>query len=322
MFFDVTTQRIWYVLCAVITINICFFAFTPLSFDTDGLGSEVGPLAVIIFNHALIYFVIRYRDIQSVWVRKLKGFLEALAFVYIVNTIGPMYNHLTMTIPFPMQDDFLAQMDEAIGVDWYAYFSWVHDNPSFINIMEEAYNRLGIVYFCGLTYLILAGDFERARFYTEIFFFTGVAFITVGAAFPALAAADRYVVDIASYTNFPKPPGIYHIEYLEMLRGPKEQLSLAAGPAAGLVTFPSYHSATGFLLVFCTFRTKIFWPMTIYAIIMIAATPVFGGHYFIDIFVGGAVAVASAWALARTERYRGLFDRPNTQTTTAEAKIA
>lgn len=322
MFFDVTTQRIWYMLGAVIAINIGFFVLTPIRFDPDGLSSELGTLAPIVFNFVLLNLLIRYRNIQSIWVRKLKACLEALVFVYLVSSIGAMYNILTMTLPFPMQDDLLARMDEALKIDWFAYFNWVNDNPSFIEPMQIAYDALGLVYFAGLIYLILAGDFERARFYTEIFFFTGVAYITVGAAFPALAAADRYIVDIASYTNFQKPPGVYHIEYFELLRGPKEQLSVALGPAAGLVTFPSYHSAAGLLLVFCLFRTKIFWPITIFSTIMLAATPVFGGHYFIDIFVGGAIALVAAWALSQTERHRGLFDKPDTLKASAEVKIA
>ncbi|MEO1377907.1 MAG: hypothetical protein AAFW70_27235, partial [Cyanobacteria bacterium J06635_10] len=49
-----------------------------------------------------------------------------------------------------------------LKIDWFAYFNWVNDNPSFIEPMQIAYDALGLVYFAGLIYLILAGDFERA----------------------------------------------------------------------------------------------------------------------------------------------------------------
>jgi len=78
----------------------------------------------------------------------------------------------------------------------------------------------------------------------------------------------------------------------------------------GLVTFPSYHTASGILLCAALFRTWMFWPALVYSTVMIASAPIFGGHYFIDLFAGAGLALAVVWWNANRPAYRGLFVAP------------
>lgn len=46
---------------------------------------------------------------------------------------------------------------------------------------------------------------------------------------------------------------------------------------------------------------------------MIASTPVLGGHYFVDLIAGTAVAALVAWAFGSLPVYKGMFAQPGTE---------
>ncbi|HTV72074.1 MAG TPA: phosphatase PAP2 family protein [Rhizobiaceae bacterium] len=78
----------------------------------------------------------------------------------------------------------------------------------------------------------------------------------------------------------------------------------------GLVTFPSFHTAAGIVVAWCLRRTLFYWPGVVYSVAMIASTPVFGGHYFIDVIAGAFVAFAVLAMVARFPRYSQLHAIP------------
>jgi membrane-associated phospholipid phosphatase len=67
----------------------------------------------------------------------------------------------------------------------------------------------------------------------------------------------------------------------------------------GIISFPSFHAASAFLYVWALWRVRGFrWVTIAINTLMIAATPVIGAHYIIDI-VGGAVVTAGSVLLAK-----------------------
>ena len=73
---------------------------------------------------------------------------------------------------------------------------------------------------------------------------------------------------------------------------------------AGIVTFPSFHACSAVLYAWALWPVWWMRPIALLANgAMLASTPVDGGHYFIDLFAGIAVAVvAIAAARAVTRR--------------------
>jgi membrane-associated phospholipid phosphatase len=66
---------------------------------------------------------------------------------------------------------------------------------------------------------------------------------------------------------------------------------------SGLTAFPSYHCVAGLLFLWAVWpmrRLRI--PAAIAALLLIAATPIFGGHYIADLCGGLLVAVLSTVA--------------------------
>jgi membrane-associated phospholipid phosphatase len=211
-----------------------------------------------------------------------------------------------MTVDFPLADDLLDGWDKALGLDWPGYFSFVASQPWLRDAMAWSYTSL--TFLSVLSYLVMALtlDIRRSIYFLETFTLTAVFCTTVGALFPARAAVDRYFGPSADFSAFPLEPGLYHLPSLERLRdgGPVE---LVVGYLPGLVTFPSFHTAAGVLLVAATWRTPLVVPAFLYVILMIGSTPVFGGHYFVDLIAGAAVALLIAVALARLARFRPVF---------------
>jgi membrane-associated phospholipid phosphatase len=76
---------------------------------------------------------------------------------------------------------------------------------------------------------------------------------------------------------------------------------------AGLVTFPSFHAASAALYAWAFWSVRWFRPVAVVAnAMMLAATPIDGGHYFIDLIAGIVAAVlaimAAKWASRRLAR--------------------
>src|SRR5439155_17310083 len=73
---------------------------------------------------------------------------------------------------------------------------------------------------------------------------------------------------------------------------------------AGIVTFPSFHAASAVLYAWAFWPVVWARPIAILANgMMMAATPIDGGHYFIDLIAGIAIAVpaimAARWVSGR-----------------------
>lgn len=306
MTLTVTSRPLYLGLLAVFIANVLLFTFTRATPDL----SQVHLTLQWTLAFGLMFFCIS-RAIRRPGrvVSSFKYIFEAMMFSTLVSLSLPLLNHLTMTIPFPYQDNWLNGWDLALGLNWLAYFELVHSSPLAITVLQFCYDQLSLLGMVAMIVLIIMGDTRRVRYFMEVFFATAVLCIVVGAAFPALAAVDMYVADLSVYGNFGNPPGVYHLPHMEALRDPAGAIALNPVGLPGLVTFPSYHTASAILLGVAFWRTWAFVPAAVYGALVIASSPVFGGHYFIDLFAGTAVALAMAWLLARRPQYQGLFAR-------------
>ncbi|MFP7571488.1 phosphatase PAP2 family protein [Marivita sp. S2033] len=312
--FSITSKPLVFGILAVSFVNIALFATTRATVDL----SDMPEIALQLVGFALLWFAAhRFRDDPGYLLRSTRNLFEGLFFLTMFAITMATLNNLSMMIPFPFQDDLLAGWDAALGLNWLAYFEAVHSSPTAIWILEWAYNDLALAGLAVFAALAFFRDERRLRYYMEIFFYTALITMIVGACFPALAAVDRYIVNLSDYPNFPTPPGIYHLSHFETLRGASEIVINPVG-LPGLVTFPSYHTASGIMLCIGVFRTWLFWPVLLYSAAMIASSPVFGGHYFIDLVAGASLAFLVAWVNARRSIYDGLFARRATRTETAD----
>jgi len=117
--------------------------------------------------------------------------------------------------------------------------------------------------------------------------------VIVSAFVPALGTFDELGLEISDYSAFGAAAYESQLVDLPAVRdGTLRALDL--GALSGIVTFPSFHAASAVLYLWALWPVKWLRPVTLLANgTMLAATPIVGGHYFVDIFAGIAVAVGA-----------------------------
>ena len=234
--------------------------------------------------------------------------LEGMLFMRITGLGLPLFNHLTMSLPFPYADGWLMKADQMLHLDWTGYFTFVARHPQLVVLFEAYYNFLGFALVAVFLGLLFYNRLVALEFFLANFVFIAMICLIAGMFFPAEGAVAHIIGNKAILKNFDTPPGIYHVPYLEALRSGKPLL-LSLGSLPGLVTFPSFHTAAGIIIAWSCKRSPLFLPALIYATLMIASTPVIGGHYFIDLLAGMVVAVTILSLSERLPRYRGFSTR-------------
>jgi membrane-associated phospholipid phosphatase len=240
----------------------------------------------------------RFRDNE-----RIHSLCAGGAFLFAAWPALRLFNHLTMSLALPLADARLAAWDRAIGFDWLGYVSWADSHPMLLRATAFCYGNL-TGYSC-LLFLLLALGREPARRCQELialFMATALFCTAAGAFFPAVAAMAYYAPPAALFDHIGPQTGGYHLEALRALRSdPAHVLDLSRMP--GLVTFPSFHTAMGVVAIYCARGTRwLFGPMLVMNALMIAATPVFGSHYGIDVLAGAAVAIAAILVHRRLAR--------------------
>ena len=289
-------ERVWpawslLLLGLVAAVDALWLLASRVSLSMPGL---VLPLSMA----ALIAVLLRRASLRP----RLHMLLSGLAFMLAAWPALRVYNHLVMTTGLPLADSRLAAWDSALGLDWLGYLLWLDRHPGLLYWMDWAYGGLTFYSATAFVLVLLLIGAGRAREFVLLFLITAVAASTIGLFFPALAAMTYYAPDPELFRTVPSNLGAYHVETLDRLR-------TAAAPVLdlrhlpGLTTFPSFHTAMGLLVVWCSRGSRLlFAPMLLLNALMIASTPAFGSHYFVDILAGAALAATAVLLLGRIER--------------------
>lgn len=228
--------------------------------------------------------------VPPVLIERLKTLLGGTIFLLLGWILLRLFNHLAMTIPIPYADGLLASMDQGLGLNWNAYFKFVAGSPFLVSSLDVVYTGLTMLSVLAFYILVVAGEREKARYFTIVFVVTALICTVAGIFFPAQAAVEYLQADPSLLANFKSSPGTYSVDILERLRSGDRQI-FRIDSLPGLTTFPSFHTAAGIVLIAAFRRTFLFYPMCVYTAVMIASTPIYGGHYFVDLMAGTVTAI-------------------------------
>src|SRR5262245_9062117 len=271
----------WGALVIVYAIN-AIWLLTSERLSLDLLSTR----AVLLVAGLIVFFATYCRSRSDVHLQRLTVPLIGALFIILAFTALRVLNHLTMSLPFPLADDSLAKLDAMLALDWLAYAKWAAARPLVVMAFGLAYTGLALVVLVVFVALWVVGRVDRAREFVCLVFSTGLAATVIGALYPAKAAMNRFASSELQEI-FGPTAGIYHLPYLQSLRsGLPHVLNLHELP--GMVVIPSFHTACALLIMYSCRGIPIFQILAIfYAVVMIASTPIMGGHYFIDLICGG-----------------------------------
>lgn len=225
------------------------------------------------------------------------GVAQLVAF----SSLGAVLSYVAASLGGPFWDATLHAADRALGLDWRAYLAFVNDRPWLGVAFTVAYQSLIPQTIVAAAALGLSGRIVEARVFAFAFVLSGLACILISAAMPAMAMFVHLGLGPEDFPNLKPAAAFVHAAAMDGLRdGSLRTISLSE--AEGIITFPSYHSALGviFIAAFWPFA-RLRWAALALNLLLIAATPIDGGHYFVDLLAGmaiAALALAAGWALA------------------------
>jgi len=270
---------------AITAIVLCIDAVWLLlaGWSVSGRGVAVLTLGVIACLAPLA--IRRYRrDIR------IRTTMRFCALLLIFQAAAATLSYLVVSTNAALVDAPLAAWDRALGFDWLALLGWLQAHTRLQALLQLAYSSgllqlVFVVLFLGFT-----GRRERLEEFMLLFVAATLLTIGVSGVFPAAGAwkffADAGPFDLSSLSHF------------ERLRDGRLR-DIALDNMQGLISIPSLHAAMAVLLVHAVRSTRVVLP--VFAgldLAMLASTPIAGGHYFVDVLAGGALALALIW-LAR-----------------------
>ncbi|OHV67052.1 hypothetical protein LCM4577_26930 [Mesorhizobium sp. LCM 4577] len=215
-----------------------------------------------------------------------------LMLLFILQPASGLYMFLAAANQHPLMDGAMAAMDRSIGFNWPAVVEAANSSPLLASILVASY--ASVLYQVPLVLIFHASMESQARFFEFAATWVVALFITttMSMLIPTAGAYSYYQPQASSYSHFTAFGGLAHLETLHQLRS-LAPYEFTVSKLVGLISFPSFHTSLGILIVFALRRTLLFWPAVMVNAAMIAATIPEGGHHFMDVIGGAVVAVIS-----------------------------
>ncbi len=189
----------------------------------------------------------------------------------------------------PLVDAHLAAADHALGLNWVATHNWIAALPPLQMILSMAYYSLlpqTVVIILSLNFL---GEIGRAWELPWLLLVSSIILIPFSIFSPALGPFAYFHINEST-------PYIQIITDLH--NGTFRTLDFHT--MQGVVTFPSFHAASAIMLTYAARGTKALFPgILVINILMFLATPTLGGHFFVDVWGGIALAVMTILIVRR-----------------------
>jgi membrane-associated phospholipid phosphatase len=215
--------------------------------------------------------------------------LLALAQLGFLVMFAALLSYIVAGAALPLQDASFIELDRLLGFGWPAYFDFAIARPELLRYAIFFYGMIVVPSFGVPLVLGLTGQYVRLQQFVMAAALTLCVVIPASALVPALGTYFAFGLP-ADTAIFRANGYVDQLRDLPMLRdGTLRILDLSR--IGGIVTFPSFHAATGILAIWGFWG--IWWlrpPALIVNAGMIAATPLVGGHYFVDVLAGLVVA--------------------------------
>jgi hypothetical protein len=223
---------------------------------------------------------------------KLAAALESTAQVIAFAAVGAPLSYLAASANLPLRDDAFDAVDRALGLDWMALLAWMNYQPMLYAVLRPIYLSLTLQMTLVVLCLAFSGRLLWLRIYMLTFIFAALATIALSVVLPAAGVWPHYGLTAAISPHI-MPAVDTSWPVFDGLRDGSVRALVATG-SEGIITFPSLHAALAVILIVALWPMPVLrWVVLGLNIVMLAATPIDGSHYFIDVFAGIAVAILS-----------------------------
>ena len=262
---------IWAIIAAIGLLDVVLFA--------------VQGMTVTLHWSAAIYLIGLWAGAKIIQRRYPPAARLASAFaqLFAFCQVGSCLTYAVMAAsPFPLADALLSRWDAALGFNWPAWFAWVHAHPFVHFIMAQAYGSVPLQVLLLLIYFA----YVNADRVDELVLATILAImiiVPINFLLPAVGAWSQHGIGIEPWRS----------DILAL----RSHTLLTIDRTQGIITFPSFHTVCGVLLINMARGRRWFVPVLVLNVLLIASVMSVGAHYGVDMLSGLAVswnAIAAA----------------------------
>ena len=209
--------------------------------------------------------------------------------------VGPL-SYVAGKMGFPLQDQALLVIDRALGLDPEPIARFVNDHPWLADVLSRGYGLIKWPLLGIPVVLALTARYVRLQLFMLAMSLALAITIAISALMPAigtyyglqLPAAQLPDINTAVYAGQLR-------DILALRDGSLQELQLFK--LSGIVSFPSFHAASAVLYMWALWPVRYLGGIAATLnLLMIAATPVIGAHYIVDVIGGVALAAGSILA--------------------------
>lgn len=270
--------------------------YSRLSLDLHGIALPALMLALMV---ALAVIYGRWRPAP-----RIAAAAAMAADLIVYGLVFGTLSYLATAADRPMMAAQFAAADHWLGFDWQVYVPFVRATPVLRTMLHFGYTmmvqQLGLI----VVVLTLLGRFQWLRITVDAFGLMALTAIILSGFFPAVDADVYFGATVPQMTPHGWIAELQRVQdFLNLRDGFLVQIPVI--DATGIVTFPSFHTMCGFLFAVAFGQIRFLrWPAVGLNALLIAATPVEGGHYLVDMLAGIALATAIMAAIFAYVRVR------------------
>lgn len=286
----ISSTLLWCLVALVTTVTAFAIVAASLSFDWRSI---VAPVCFCLGLAPLIWFF-RCRN------ERIAIALDSAALLVAFSVVNQILSYVVATAHHPLWDPTLRMWDVALGLNWSAYLAFVNARPWLGRLFSIAYQSLALQMIVVVLVLSFQGKSRACRRFVLAFMISCLATVLIFWLVPAMGMYyDLSLRHAANFRNLMPVGALSYVTDLSALRDGAMRVISLKNPQ-GIISFPSFHAALGVIFAFALWNCRwLRWPAIMLNVLLIASTPVDGGHYFVDVFAGTGIALLSV-AFVRT----------------------
>jgi hypothetical protein len=268
----------WWLVAAMAVV--CAFSCRGLAFTFAMPEGAIPMIGVAVLVAAMLIGKAQNRPSLAMGAT---AFLQMTLFTLI----GVILSYALAARAGPLWDARFGAVDRALGFNWPVVFEVADRFGRALWLGGLAYHSLTLQMVICIVVLSATGQADRLRIAVTAAIASGFVTILISGMTPALGN----VFNPEHYRHL--WPSVAWTEQ-DMLAGLRDGSwrAIDLTQLMGIVTFPSYHATLPIILTWAVAKTRRWRVIApVWAGITIIATPLFGGHYAIDVLAGAGLAV-------------------------------
>lgn len=293
---------IWAVIAAT-AATVCSFAIVgPFRIDWESV-ARVAAAAAALYAAGRFYQK-SGRDLRAA------GALIGTAQLALFAVAGAALSYVAAAADLPLWDEAFAASDRALGLNWAGWLTTMNAHPALHTACLLAYSSFPLQATAAILVLAATQRLVRLQVFLLGFMVATILTVVISAVMPAQGVWGHLGLSTQDYPAIAPATQNAHLPVFFGLRDGSFRLLAGAG-AEGIITFPSLHAALAVLFIIAMWPLRYLrWIAVALNVTMLAATPVDGGHYFIDVLAGSMLAVACWWLTTRAIHHSAVSPLP------------